>query len=97
MIYTKGEVARDIKPSPLGFDITGTTVTIYFWRPAGTKINKTGAITDAATGQVKYTTVAGDTALDTVGEWLMQVKVNISTTTVLYGPIENFYVEDTLV
>jgi hypothetical protein len=93
MIYFKGEVNRDINPSPLGFDITGTTVTIYFQRADGTKLTKTGTIVDATTGQVKYTTTAGDTVLDTVGEWIMQVKVNISTTTVKYGPIENFYVE----
>jgi hypothetical protein len=97
MIYFKGEVARDIKPSPLGpaiGDITGYTVTINFQRPAGTTITKTGAIVDAATGQVKYTTTASDTVLDTVGEWLMQVKVNLSTTNVYYGPVENFYVEE---
>lgn len=94
MIYFKGEVARDIKPTPLGFNITGYTVTVNFQRPDGTTLSKTGTIVDTTTGQVKYTTTAGDTVLDTVGEWLMQVKVNVSTTNILYGPVENFYVEE---
>ncbi len=97
MVYFKDEVARDIVPSPLGFDITGTTVTIYFQNPAGTPLTKTGSIVDATTGQVKYTTTASDSVLASVGEWFMQVKVNISTTTVRYGPIENFYVESRIV
>lgn len=96
-IYHKGEVNRDIVPTPLGEDISGTTVTMYFSRPDGTTLTKTGAIVDAATGQVKYTTTAGDTVLDTAGEWQVQVKVNISTTTVKYGPVEVFQVEGTIV
>lgn len=96
-IYHKGEVNRDIVPTPLGEDITGVTVVIYFMRPAGTVLTKTGSIVDATTGQIKYTTTAGDTVLDTVGEWQCQVKVNVSTTTVKYGPVEIFQVEDNLV
>ena len=97
MIYFKGEVNRDIRPTPLGFSISGMTVTINFQRPDGSAIAKTGAIVDAATGQTKYATTSSDTVLDTVGEWFMQVKVNNGSTTVRYGPIESFYVEDRLV
>lgn len=96
-VYHKGVVNEDIVPSPLGYDITGVTVTIYFLKPDGTTtVTKTGSIVDATTGQVKYTTAAaGD--LDTVGEWQCQVKVNISTTTIKYGPVETFQVEGNIV
>jgi len=93
MIYYKGEQNRDINPSPLGFDVTGMTISIIFYRPNLTTITKTGSIVDAATGQVKYTTTAADTVLDTLGEWMMQVKATNGTPTVKYGPLENFYVE----
>ncbi len=93
-IFFKDELGRDIRPSPLGYDITGYTITIYIRKPDTTNLTKSGTIVDATTGQVKYASTSGDLSL--VGEYFTQVKA-VSGGTTKYGPIESFYVEDRLV
>lgn len=94
MTFFKNEVGRVIRPSPLGFDISAYTISVLFQRPAGTTITKSGTAVDNTTGQVSYTTTTSDTVLDTLGEWLMQVKLTTGGGSALYGPLENFYVEE---
>lgn len=92
-IYQKGEIGLVIPLTPLGEDITGSTITIYIRKPDTTVVTKSGTIVDAITGQVSWTTVSGNT--DTNGEYIQQAKYVTGGVT-KYGPMETFYVDDTL-
>lgn len=89
-----GEIGREIYQTT-GIDWTGATgKQVKIRRPGGTTLTKsTVYVDDAPTGQIHIVTSSGD--LSETGEYLMQAKATFGTT-VLYGPITSFFVEDVL-
>jgi hypothetical protein len=59
-------------------DLTGYTLAdIYFKKPDGSVVQKTGAVDPTpTTGIVRYTTITGD--LDLEGCWLIQAKIGLT-------------------
>lgn len=93
MIHYKGETGKVITPAPLGWDITGYTITVYVIKPDLSMLTKSGTIVDAGTGQVSWTTLSTD--INAEGQYSQQVKA-VNGTIVRYAPAELFSVESVL-
>lgn len=94
MTYFKGNKGIVVYPTPLQAVITGYTITVYITKPDATLVTKSGSVTSGTTGQTSWTTAATD--MDIVGKYYQQVKAVSGSSVILYGPIEEFRVEDTL-
>lgn len=94
----KGDVGTvfefTVKDGSVVVDLSSATIAVYFRKPDGAVLTKTGVLlNDGTDGKMKYTTIAGD--LSDAGDWSVQAGITISGGT-WKTDIQHFRVFDNL-